>query len=568
MLAMVGGAFSLLLGIVGFTIANPEGSFLDHFYLAIQLFPLQSGAVYAKNPWELEVARLLAPAALGYTAVLAVLALVQGRFQAVRLLRIRDHAVICGLGHRGTQLARDFRRKGIEVVVVEQDDDCLNLSEAKNLGCMALIGSAVDPLMLQKARVSTARYFVAVTGKDDANVESAVRGCEVVQRSPEGLQCLTRAFIHVGDRQLRPLLKEQRLFSSTPEAFEINVFSVFDTTARWVLDRHPLEVDLQGRVADSVHLVIAGFSQFGECLALQAARIGHYASGRRLRITVIDREADARRVAFRQRYPQFELVADLEFVVGDVWDAEFLRARTFGKDAGGGAMNTVAVCLDDDSASFSCALNLLPKIEGERARILIHMARNSGISVLLNGHNTQLANRPIFAFGMLEDVCTWETVVHAELDRMARAIHENYLARRKSEGLEEGSDPSLVPWQRLDEHLRDSNRLQADHIPVKLRALGMTRRRAAGEKVANAEFAAGQVEKLAGVEHARWCADRYLAGWKHGPQKNVEQRVSPFLVSWEKLDEKTRDKDREAVRNIPRLLAEQGWEVVTPCSKP
>ncbi len=60
------------------------------------------------------------------------------------------------------------------------------------------------------------------------------------------------------------------------------------------------------------------------------------------------------------------------------------------------------------------------------------------------------------------------------------------------------------------------------------------------------------------MEHARWRASRILQGWTHGPERNNELRTSPYLVPWKEIDEATRELDREAVREIPKLLEEIG----------
>jgi hypothetical protein len=68
-------------------------------------------------------------------------------------------------------------------------------------------------------------------------------------------------------------------------------------------------------------------------------------------------------------------------------------------------------------------------------------------------------------------------------------------------------------------------------------------------------FERDEVERLAEMEHERWCKDRTADGWVYAPVKLVEKKEHPDLVSWEKLSEEVRDKDREAVRLIPVVLA-------------
>jgi len=143
---------------------------------------------------------------------------------------------------------------------------------------------------------------------------------------------------------------------------------------------------------------------------------------------------------------------------------------------------------------------------------------------------------------------------------IARAIHEAYRDNQSAAAVSE--NPSLAEWNDLNEDLKDSNRLQADHIEAKLALLGCTVARpgAPGRKVRR-KFSRREVEFLAEMEHGRWVAERTLAGWVPGPEKNVARRVSPYLVAWSELPEDIREIDRRTVRQIPDFLAQAGLEI-------
>ncbi len=59
---------------------------------------------------------------------------------------------------------------------------------------------------------------------------------------------------------------------------------------------------------------------------------------------------------------------------------------------------------------------------------------------------------------------------------------------------------------------------------------------------------------MARMEHERWVAEKLLAGFRPGARDNAA-KTSPYLVPWDELDEKVREIDRQAVREIPDLLA-------------
>ncbi len=156
---VIGGLWlvTLVLGYVGFArhsaVFGKTRSPWDVLYLTLQLIPLQSGAVPAPVPWELEVARLLAPAVAAYTAVQALAAVFYEQLQSLRLRFIRDHVVICGLGRKGYLLAQGFRQRGERVGVIEQDEDNDLIEQCREQGVIVLIGNATNQGLLRQARV-------------------------------------------------------------------------------------------------------------------------------------------------------------------------------------------------------------------------------------------------------------------------------------------------------------------------------------------------------------------------------------------------------------------------------
>jgi hypothetical protein len=63
------------------------------------------------------------------------------------------------------------------------------------------------------------------------------------------------------------------------------------------------------------------------------------------------------------------------------------------------------------------------------------------------------------------------------------------------------------------------------------------------------------------MEHGRWNVERLLDGWKWGPIKDVDAKINPSLLPWDELSEDVKKYDRDAVDEIPKILAEVGFEV-------
>jgi hypothetical protein len=143
-------------------------------------------------------------------------------------------------------------------------------------------------------------------------------------------------------------------------------------------------------------------------------------------------------------------------------------------------------------------------------------------------------------------------------EMLGRAIHERHLEEQQGKKLPD--DPTMQQWVPLREDLKESNRAQADHIPEKLRRVGCGYAPVAGRKPAPFPFTPAEIEVLAEMEHDRWMAERRVEGWTLGP-RDPARKTSPHLVAWPDLADDVREWDRQAVRNIPDLMARAGFEI-------
>lgn len=159
-----------------------------------------------------------------------------------------------------------------------------------------------------------------------------------------------------------------------------------------------------------------------------------------------------------------------------------------------------------------------------------------------------------------------------ERELIAKEIHADYVKIRKSEKNCNPDDPSLKDWNDLDESLKESNRQQADHIAIKLRAAGLWFRKlilGVPESPAFKERLEVMLEILAVSEHDRWVAEKRGQGWIPAADMKRESRnnrlfMHNFLFRWKELTDEIKEYDRKPVRNIPDFLAAAGYEIYEP----
>jgi hypothetical protein len=292
----------------------------------------------------------------------------------------------------------------------------------------------------------------------------------------------------------------------------------------------------------------------GRSVALKAAQLGHFANGKPLRISVVDRAAKRHEQELLFRYPAFLQVCNINF---NEWEVASLEARNHLESwcDDRASATSVAICFDNDSLALDVALRLLPKLRGCGVPVALRMGSNTGLATLLHERaSPKEVSYYIRTFGTFDKDTCEQAYNDPHLDSMAKLIQLRFIEKGTSHGRTPDIDGAVRAWNDLAEDYKDSNRQQADHLPIKLRAIGC--------EIANlddprpeATFSPEEIELLAELEHRRWVAERILAGWTHaaGP-KNEEQRTNDNLKPWDQLDQKTKDYDRDTIRNIPHLL--------------
>lgn len=95
-----------------------------------------------------------------------------GTGQARRLRRqmqqLKDHFIVCGHGRVGQEVARELRREGQPLVVVDADE--ARLSRIREEGILVHRGDASRDEVLRAAGIERARGLVVCTGSDAVNV--------------------------------------------------------------------------------------------------------------------------------------------------------------------------------------------------------------------------------------------------------------------------------------------------------------------------------------------------------------------------------------------------------------
>jgi hypothetical protein len=157
------------------------------------------------------------------------------------------------------------------------------------------------------------------------------------------------------------------------------------------------------------------------------------------------------------------------------------------------------------------------------------------------------------------------------LERMAAASHEVFCEGLIARGYRPGPETNeqlkihrcLGPYAALPEDDKEQNRNNVRDIAEKLARTGYIMVPARSNEPLF-DFPGDDLERLAQMEHERWMRSKLDAGWRYAAENDRARKLHRDLVPWDKLPEEEREKDRDMVRGIPKILARAGYALVRP----
>ncbi len=553
----------LLLGYIGFSkyfwAHETSVSTLDLIYATIQLVVLESGSITPPIPIEIEIARFALPTLAAITAITTLALIFLEQAQQVRLRYIRNHVVVCGLGRMGYLLATSFRERGDAVVVIELDEHNPLIEQTKAHGVFVLSGTATDRAVLRQAAIHRATSLIAVCGDDRVNAEIAIRAQQIVKtRRLKPLRCS----IHIVDPQLYELLANEELGSREFRPIRLELFNVFDQGAKLLLQEFPPFVpDEEGRGS---HILVVGMGNFGESLVVHAARtwtMEHSDSAHRLKLTVIDRNAEQKREVLSIRYPQLHKRCELNPISIEFDSPTFHRADFLFAGEKSAEVDIIYICLDDDSQGLSVSQTLLRRLAQQQKPIVIRTQGTASLAGFLSsGDEGGSVFQHVHTFDLLDRTCRPELLSSGPHEYLARALHEQYARQQAKAG--SFSATASLNWPQLPEAIKEANRKQVDRIGANLEAVGCRIAPLMDWDSPPIEFADEEIEVIARREHEGWCDDLRQGGWAFAPgSKDTKRKTHPDLIEWEHLPESEKEKNRAPVRELPAFLTRAGYRI-------
>jgi hypothetical protein len=423
-------------------------------------------------------------------------------------------------------------------------------------GVMVLNGSGGDAEVMARAGLARAARLVCLTGDDRTNIGMALAAAEFLP--PTRVADPLEIHVHMAEVALRNILQRNQLLDMKHDPrHRIRLFNCHVNRARLALEQHPLEWDASCGLHDEVHLVAGALGPLQKAMLVHAAQIGHFRNGGKVRLHLVSTSARADEAALIKDYPGLRNCASLDAEQLGHGDEFVERLAGIAQAWSADALATVLPG-GSPEAALAEALLLGERLKGgPQLRVLLDAPSDSGVRSLVD-KNPDLAMKIRFLPDLLA-ACGSEAVFSDRLDAVARRIHEVWkegtderIQKAEAEGNHEEAakhraKPAYRDWDDLTEEQKDGNRLAADHISIKIRAAGLDPDAGPSLHAAWQALDPSQLDMLCRMEHERWAAPLWMAGWTAGIRDD-SRRIHDNLVSYDELNDGTKKYDREQVK--------------------
>ena len=535
----------------------------------------------------------------------------------------KNHIVICGAGDMGYALAKDILNKHQDkkLLVVDINPTNDNVNSICTLGGYAISGNAIDKDVLNKLNITKAEKIILMTGKDISNLEILDAITKVIpeadKNDPDNEKNI---YIHLESKEndeVSQSIKEKEndevsqsiktkkdklnseilddITKVIPKAdkndpdnekdiyihlsssmINIRAFSVYDNAAQTLFMKHPLGENVDTIDNDSVNLAIVGFDAAGLSVLYRALALGHFFNGKPLSVTIFDNNHEKKRAEFLKLYP---ISLKASGIVN--WNIDFKDdGELFNKD-GIENFTQIIFCKTNVQASLTDIARIIKNQSAhlKNKQFFIFIDKHDGIKGIAN--DIKIEDTDVIPFGDFSQICSYDVVVNEIYDTMAIRADQRY------NELHNPGTKYETKWNTLSPFLQDSNRMQVEHLPIKLKAINKLLSKnkfleyleydEAKEKARNRWFdlmlndqnvsdineinlwdnteganilatyiSLDDIEKLAKMEKHRWNAFHILNGWTTIPKpegqdypyrKDDNKKEHALLIGWDELEE-------------------------------
>lgn len=495
------------------------------------------------------------------------------------VLKSKNYVLVIGFGENNRYYVDSaLKDKESKILVLEIQENKPQISMYQDKGVYFEVADASKEDILKKYVNERCKHVIVSTGSDIVNFNIAIILKDLIKGK-------TKAFIHFSKRNIEIYMNQEKIFGNSIKYFEF--YSYNEIAARDLFLKKNITEGVNTITCYSrVKILIVGFGDLGQEVALQALKLGSFYNKQKLSLTIIDKR-DETKESFLSLHPQAQNIADFKFLKLNV------KSESFQQEIIDNFNYTyVVVCLPDDNETIDLLFNLAHHLTqkdfiqdgGKYSKIPIAARFKQSNSIDLENQ----IGKQMFQFGKTSEISTKEKIIDEELDEKAKELNKIYMLL-KLKRLKWSSEPKVLTfknfqyrynefcricswWSKLDNFTKDSNRASAEHFELVkkdvLKHFAIT-----NEGDFNREIELDQTFKynLVDLEHRRWNNFHHLHNWQYKEakewngsktkEKYQNRKFHTCLVETDKLDQKFRENDLNVYRTL--LKMEQKNELAT-----
>ena len=314
-------------------------------------------------------------------------------------------------------------------------------------------------------------------------------------------------------------MKSKSLPAQSVSAAELRLFCPEETAARLFWKRCFLYGESQA-CGHKMKIVFIGFGRLGQELLTSALQNNLFFPGQHIEYHIFG-SSDG----FENIHSQLSGISDPVHFHSEPWHREIELLEEAG-----------AVIVLEQNEQLQLLRELLLALQ--RREIHVFAADPAGAELLADSGRLDI-------FPWIQEAGRLENILGDKLYLRAKSINLRYACLYS--GAEDSPEERKKQWQALDSFTRYSNISAADYHEMRLRILE-------AEGLGQEEALAGDwLEKLAELEHIRWCRYHQLNNWRYGVPENGKnkdkaRRIHRDLVPYGSLSDGEKEKDRENIR--------------------
>lgn len=545
------------------------------------------------------------------------------------------HTIVVGLGSNNRYyLDSEIASGNSKIIVIESDPTNKHINRYKD-SSIVIITNYIDEV-IRKIGLRRVKNIVISTGDDRENINIALK---IIKRDKECKKSKSRhpkMVVHIEDLMLRQLYINETMLVSN--RFDISVFSFYHDSAVELFGKHYIDGDGFDIINSDKEftIVVIGDSILAQEVIAQACRVAHLPNENRLIIESFSKNG----VSFKQKlegaYTQIEKIPNIQinYHNADLESREFYQNPIFTKSD----LKHIVICEESQDVNISTALKFIDrtfreKIVADELKCKIHFALYTN-SVLANEISKRIEPNKINAkknseinyirrlnsFANAREICHKDNLIGDKKYKIGKIIHYGYgsVYKPNLQFISKGELNKKWWGEKTVITDRESSIAQAEHMNIKLKALGLKMVNAKDKfyadmydillkknkkmlfsKLSNdfeelnisedflieaseeiEKYYSGKpfkvkyfpkeyktvFEKLIRAEHNRWNANHYIWGFEYNKDKTDKtKKEHECLIPLDKFDKDTTKitvfYDIYSVLYIPSYLAQVGCEL-------